>query len=321
MGAAIQQELASLHPFRLQWAMDKLEAMNAFVKVVALGSYAEAGRALGLTRSAVSKAVMELEQLLGARLLDRTTRRVSATEAGLAYYESCLDIVARVEETEMQVSRLHDEPKGVLKVNAPVSFGVLHLGPLIAEVMASYPDLKIELTLNDRFIDPIEEGFDVTIRIGILADSSLIARRLAPARRVLVAAPEYLKRLGVPARPDDLIQHRCLNYGHTTTLQRWQLTQEGGIINLAINSVLCSNNGDVLRAAALGGQGITKLPTFLVGADIKARRLKVVLPDYRPTDLGIFALYAPNRYLAAKTRLLIDFLVARFGERPAWDVF
>jgi DNA-binding transcriptional LysR family regulator len=299
--------------------MDKLKAMNAFVKVVALGSYAEAGRALGLTRSAVSKAVMELEQLLGARLLDRTTRRVSATEAGLAYYESCVDVLARVEETEMQVSRLHDEPKGVLKINAPVSFGALHLGPLIAEFMGSYPDLKIELTLNDRFIDPIEEGVDITIRIGILADSSLVARRLAPARRVLVAAPDYLKRLGVPKDPDDLIQHRCLNYGHSTTLQRWQLTRDGQTIGVAINSVLCSNNGDVLRAAALAGQGITKLPTFLVGPDIKAGRLMVVMPKYPPTELGMFALFAPNRYLAAKTRLLIDFLAARFGERPAWD--
>lgn len=301
--------------------MDKLEAMNAFVKVVVLGSYAEAGRALGLTRSAVSKAVMELEETLGARLLDRTTRRVSATEAGLAYYESCADILARVEETEMQVSRLHDEPKGVLKVNAPVSFGVLHLGPLIAGFMSSYPELKIELTLNDRFIDPIEEGFDVTIRIGILADSSLIARRLAPARRVLVAAPDYVKRHGRPERPDDLAKHRCLNYGHTTTLQRWQLMHDGEALSVAINSVLCSNNGDVLRAAAVAGQGITKLPTFLVGPDINARRLQVVLPDYTPTELGVFALYAPNRYLAAKTRLLIDFLAERFGERPTWDDF
>ncbi len=299
--------------------MDKLEAMNAFVKVVALGSYAEGGRALGLTRSAVSKAVMELEQLLGARLLDRTTRRVSATEAGLAYYESCVDILARVEETEMQVSRLHDEPKGVLKINAPVSFGVLHLGPLIGAFMAQYPDLKIELTLNDRFIDPIEEGVDVTIRIGILADSSLIARRLAPARRVLVAAPDYVKGSGSPSAPDDLLQHRCLNYGHTTTLQRWQLTREGQSISLPINSVMCSNNGDVLRAAALAGQGIAKLPTFLVGPDIKSGRLMFILPEYPPTELGVFALYAPNRYLAAKTRLLIDFLAARFGERPAWD--
>ncbi|HMN70497.1 MAG TPA: LysR family transcriptional regulator [Rhodoblastus sp.] len=301
--------------------MDKLEAMNAFVKVVALASYAEAGRTLGITRSAVSKAVMELEQLLGARLLDRTTRRVSATEAGLAYYEQCIDILARVEETEMQISRLHDEPRGVLRINAPMSFGALYLGPAIADFMASYPDLKIELMLNDRFIDPIEEGVDVTVRIGILRDSSLIARKLAPARRVLVAAPQYLKKFGAPATPDDLMRHRCLSYGHTTTLQRWQLTHGGQIHYAALNSTLCTNNGDVLRAAALKGQGIALLPTFLVGSDINARRLKCVLGDYPPTELGIYALYAPNRYLAAKTRLFIDFLVDRFGDEPRWDNF
>lgn len=301
--------------------MDKLYAMNAFVKVVALGSYAEAGRSLGITRSAVSKAVMELEHVLGARLLDRTTRRVSATEAGLAYYERCIDILARVEETELQVSRLHDEPRGVLKVNAPMSFGALYLGPAVADFMADYSDLKIELTLNDRFIDPLEEGVDVTVRIGALRDSSLIARRLSPARRVLVAAPAYLKRHGTPKTPDDLAQHRCLVYGHTTTLQRWELTQDGQPIHVPVNSVLCSNNGDVLKAAAIRGQGITTLPTFLVGPEIKAKHLKIVLPDYPPTDLGIYALYAPNRYLAAKTRLLIDFLVSRFGDKPTWDSF
>ena len=301
--------------------MDKLEAMNCFAKAVALASYAEAGRALGLTRSAVSKAVMELEHLLGARLLDRTTRRVSATEAGLAYYESCRDILARVEETEMQVSRLHDEPKGVLKINAPLSFGILYLGPAIAEFMALYPGLKIELTLNDRFIDPLEEGVDVTVRIGALADSSLIARKLAPARRVLAASPVYLREHGMPASPADLQRHRCLTYGHSTTLQRWQLGRDGAAINVTVNSVLCSNNGDVLRSAALAGRGIAILPTFLIGADLKEGRLSTVLPGYPPPQLGIFALYAPNRYLAAKTRVLIDFLAARFGEMPDWDDF
>ncbi|MDR3494764.1 MAG: LysR family transcriptional regulator [Ancalomicrobiaceae bacterium] len=301
--------------------MDKLEAMNAFVKVVSLGSYAEAGRALGITRSAVSKAVMELERLLGARLLDRTTRRVSATEAGLAYYEASADIIARVEETEMQVARLHDEPRGILKINAPVSFGVLCLGPAIADFMEAYPALKIELTLNDRFIDPIEEGVDVTVRIGVLSDSSLIARRLAPARRVLAAAPGYLQRFGTPQTPADLAEHRCLNYGHTTTLQRWQLGRDGHSVQVPINAVMCSNNGDILKAAALMGRGVTLLPTFLVGPDIAAGRLLPVLADTPPAELGIFALYAPNRYLAAKSRLLIDFLAARFGDRPAWDQF
>ncbi len=301
--------------------MDKLEAMNAFAKVVALGSYSEAARALGVTRSAVSKAVMELEHLLGARLLDRTTRRVGPTEAGLAYYEQCIDIIARVEETERQVSRLHDEPRGVLKVNAPMSFGAIYLGPAIADFMTTFQGLKIELTLNDRFIDPIEEGVDVTIRIAALADSSLIARKLAPARRVLVAAPSYIEARGEPETLADLAGHSCLSYGHTTTLQRWQLIEEGSPRNVAINSSLCSNNGDVLRAAALAGHGITKLPTFLVGHDIAASRLRVVLKEYPPTGLGIYALYTPNRYLAAKTRVLIDFLARRFGEQPEWDRF
>lgn len=301
--------------------MDKLEAMNAFAKVVALGSYAEAGRSLGLTRSAVSKAVMELEQLLGARLLDRTTRRVSATEAGLAYYERCVDILASIEETELQVSRLHDEPRGVLKINGPMSFGIRYLGAAIADFMAVYPDLKVELTLNDRFIDPLEEGVDVTVRIGVLSDSSLIARKLAPAHRVLVASPGYLRTHGVPKSPDDLARHRCLSYGHTTSMQRWPLTHGEETITVPIASFLCSNNGDVLRAASVEGNGITALPTFIVGPDIKSGRLQIVLPDFPPSTLGIYALYAPNRYLAAKTRVMIDFLAGRFGSAPEWDSF
>jgi DNA-binding transcriptional LysR family regulator len=299
--------------------MDKLEAMNAFVKVVAHGSYAEAGRVLGLTRSAVSKAVMELEHLLGARLLDRSTRRVSPTEAGLAYYESCLDVLARVEETERQVSRLHDEPRGVLKVNAPMSFGALYLGPAVADFMAQYPELRIELTLTDRFIDPIEEGVDVTIRIARLADSSLIARKLAPSRMAMVAAPSYLGVHGAPESPKDLARHRCLNYGSTTTLQRWQLLSGGETISIEINSTMCSNNGDVLRAAAVCGQGVALLPTFLVGQDIAAGRLRVLLADHPAPESGIYALYAANRFLAAKVRVFIDFLVTRLGPSPQWD--
>lgn len=301
--------------------MDKLEAMQAFVKVVTSGSYAEAGRTLGLTRSAVSKAVMELEQVLGARLLDRTTRRVGPTEAGLSYYERCVDILARIEETELQVSRLHDEPRGVLKLNAPMSFGMRYFAPAVGDFMKLHPDLKIELTLNDRFVDPIEEGVDVTVRIAQLSDSSLIARKLAPARRVLVAAPSYLEMHGEPVHPNDLEKQRCLNYGHTTTLQQWQLTQNGETTRVPIHSVLCANNGDVLRDMAILGHGITQLPTFLVGPDIAAGRLRVVMPEYPPTDLAIYALYAPSRYLAAKTRLLIDFLVQRFGDSPEWDRF
>lgn len=299
--------------------MNKLEAMNAFVKVVSSGSYAEAGRIMGLGRSAVSKAVMELEQLLGARLLDRTTRRVNPTEAGLAYYERCVDILARVEETEMQVSRLHDEPKGILKINAPTSFGTMYLGPLIAEFLCLYPELKIEMTLNDRFIDPIDEGVDVTIRIAALTDSSLIARKLARVPRMLVASPNYIAKHKEPLCIDDLSNHRCLNYGHTTTLQRWQFYNGNEIINVPINSVLCSNNGEVLKDAALAGLGIAKLPSFIVGPDIASGRLRTVLDNIPPTELGIHALYAPNKYLAAKSRALIDYLAKKLGGTPIWE--
>jgi DNA-binding transcriptional LysR family regulator len=298
--------------------MDKLDAMNVLVKVVASGSFSEAARRLGVTRSAVSKAITQLEQDLGARLLDRTTRRVTPTEAGLAYYERCLAILAQISETEAQISRLHDEPKGVLKVNGPMSFGTLYLGTAIADFMERHDELKVELTLTDRMVDPLEEGVDVTVRIGAMVDSSLIARRISAARIVLVASPDYIARHGEPETPQHLISHRCLHYGHSTTVPRWSLTENGAAITVPIAACLSSNNGDTLRDAAVKGIGIARLPSFLVSADLAAGRLSVVLADYPPQDITIHALYAPNRFLAAKTRLFIDFLVERFG-RPTWE--
>jgi DNA-binding transcriptional LysR family regulator len=292
--------------------------MNVLVKVVASGSFSEAARRLGVTRSAISKAITQLEQELGARLLDRTTRRVAPTEAGLAYYERCLAILAQISETEAQISRLHDEPKGVLKVNGPMSFGTLYLGTAIADFMERYSDLKVELTLTDRMVDPLEEGVDVTVRIGAMVDSSLIARRISSARIVLVASPAYIAEHGEPETPHDLMSHRCLHYGHSTTVPRWNLTENGLPITVPIAACLSSNNGDTLRDAAVKGIGLARLPSFLVSGDIAAGRLEVVLANYPPQDITIHALYAPNRFLAAKTRLFIDFLVERFG-RPVWE--
>jgi DNA-binding transcriptional LysR family regulator len=300
--------------------MDKLDAMNVLTRVVSSGSFAEAARRLGVTRSAISKAITQLEQELGVRLLDRTTRRVTPTEAGLAYYERCLAILAQISETEAQVSRLHDEPKGVLKVNGPMSFGTLYLGSAIADFMDRYRDLKVELTLSDRMIDPLEEGVDVTVRIGAMVDSSLIARRISTARVLLVASPEYLARNGMPKTPADLVGHKCLHYGHSTTVPRWQLTDNGTSLTVPVAACLSSNNGDTLRDAALKGIGIARQPSFIVGSDIAAGRLVVVLPDFPPQDVTIHALYAPNRFLAAKSRVFIDFLVERFG-RPVWERF
>ena len=292
--------------------MEKLTAMRVFASVVAEGSFAAAGRHLGLTRSAVSKGVVELEQLLGVRLLDRTTRRVSATEAGRAYYERCLEILSQIEDTELQISSLHDQPKGLLRINAPLSFGTRYLGDAVSEFMSRYPDLHVELDLTDRFIDPIEEGVDVAIRIAKLDDSSLIARKIAETTPILVASPDYLKANGMPKTLFDLQAHKCLVYGHSTHLQRWKLREAGKPIAIRINAVMSSNNGDILRSAALGGQGITQLPTFLVGQDVANGDLEALFPHSSPDPLGIYAIYAANRYLATKTRVFIDFLVAHF---------
>ncbi|WP_442755065.1 LysR family transcriptional regulator [Methylocystis sp. JAN1] len=299
--------------------MDKLSAMNIFAKVVAHGGLSEAGRRLGLTRSAVSKAVMELERTLDTRLLDRTTRSIRPTEAGLAYYERCVEILGAVAETEAEVSRLHAEPRGLLRINAPVSFGAAYLAPAVADFMTLYPNVDVQFTVNDRFVDPIEEGFDVTIRIAELADSSLIARKLAFARRALVASPEYLATHGVPGKPEDLVRHRCLVYGHAAAAPKWRLRREGREIAVPVAPRLTSNIGETLRAAALAGQGVAKLPSFLFAEDVAAGRLVTLLPDYPPTELGVYALYAPNRYLAAKTRLLIDHLAERFRGAPEWE--
>ncbi|MEL7048838.1 MAG: LysR family transcriptional regulator [Pseudomonadota bacterium] len=299
--------------------MDKLEAMAAFTRVITDGSFAAAARSMGLTRSALSKAVMGLEADLGVRLLDRTTRRVSATEAGLAYYERAVQILADVAETDAQVAQLHGTPTGVLRVNAPMTFGTMYLAEIVARFVDQYPAISVELMLSDRFVDPIAEGLDVTLRIGKLADTSLIARRLGTTRLTIVAAPSYLAAAGTPKTPDDLSQHHCLAYGHTTTLQRWRMSNTKDAPAYPINARLCANNGEVLLRAAIGGQGIAFLPDFMTTPAVRAEQLSVVLADHVDQELDIHALYAPNRYLAAKSRLFIDCLVDAFVPRPPWD--
>ena len=245
--------------------------MNAFTKVVALGSYAEAGRQLGLTRSAVSKAVMELEQLLGARLLDRTTRRVGPTEAGRAYYERCVDILASIEETELAVSRLHDEPKGVLKINGPMSFGTLYLGSCGRRLHGGVPRLEGR-AVAQRSPHRSDRGgsrrHDPHRRTRGLEPHRAQARTGAARSRGLAGVSRPPRRAARRPRISPAIA--ASTFGHTTTLQRWELTRDGETISVPISSSLCSNNGDVLAAAARNGQGITMLPTFLVGPDIKA---------------------------------------------------
>jgi DNA-binding transcriptional LysR family regulator len=298
--------------------MDKLDSLKAFTKVVQHGSFSEAARELRLSRSAVSKYVGELEQQLGVQLLVRTTRSVSATESGLAYYERARAILADLEEADLAVTRLQAEPRGLLRVNAPMSFGTLHLGRAIADFMAQHPDLQIQLILSDSIIDPVEEGFDVTIRIADLPSSSLIARKIAPTPPIACAAPAYLAHHGRPKHPRDLRQHRCLAYGQITTGNSWKLTGTDGEHAIQLPWTLCANNGEVLRDAAVAGLGIALLPTFIVGPDLDQGRLEPILTDYRAHDLSIYAIYPPTRHLSNKVRLFIDFLVERFG-RPGWD--
>ncbi|MBD2108534.1 LysR family transcriptional regulator [Nodosilinea sp. FACHB-13] len=291
--------------------MDKLESMRAFTQVVEAGGFAAAARKMDLSRSQVNKLVINLEEHLQTQLLQRTTRKVSPTDAGRAYYDRCLAILTDLEEAELALTRLHQEPRGSLRINAPMTFGTLHLAPLVVKFMAQYPDLYIELVLNDRRIDPIEEGFDITIRIAAQPPGpGLIAHMLAPCPLVVCAAPDYLQQRGIPAHPDDLKQHDCLHYGHRAQDNSWTLVGDEPH-TVTISGPLCCNNGEVLRAAALEGLGIVMLPDFIVEEDLKVERLRPILADYPPPPINIYALYPVNRHLSAKVTRLVEFLAEK----------
>lgn len=301
--------------------MDKFECIRAFTQVVSAGGFAAAAREMGLSRSAVNKLVINLENQLGVQLLQRSTRRVSPTETGLAFYDRCIAILADLSEAELAVSQLQEEPKGTLRINAPMSFGTLHLAAAVTDFMVKYPDLQVQLTLEDRFIDPIQEGFDITVRIASPSDSAaLIVHPLVLARRVLCAAPSYLQMHGIPLHPTKLREHCCLHYGHTILGNQWKLLGPDGEHTIGINGILCSNNGEVLREAALKGLGIALLPTFIIGSDLNQETLQIVLPNYHPLEIYVCAIYPANRHLSTKIQLFTQFLKARFGEQPYWEI-
>jgi DNA-binding transcriptional LysR family regulator len=299
--------------------MDRLDDMLAFIRVVDTRSFTAAAEKLGLSKSAVSRRMTDLENRLGARLLNRTTRSLSITEVGQAFYERCSRIVADVEEAERAVADLHAEPRGTLKINAPMSFGMIHLAPAIAEFLRRHPGLEIDMDLNDRFVDLIEDGYDVAVRIGRLRDSSLVARRLAPNRQVVVGSPAYFKTHGRPTQPDDLVQHNCLLYTNVSPPDQWHFTVAGKPCTIKVSGTLRVNNGEVLREAALAGQGITMLPTFLLGEQIARSQLDVALTEFLPSDSAVYAVYPHSRHLSPKVRVFVDFLAGRFGPVPYWD--
>jgi DNA-binding transcriptional LysR family regulator len=299
--------------------MNSLTEVSIFVKVVELSSFTAAAEALETSQPVVSKAVTRLEEKLGVRLLNRTTRRLSLTEAGAELYRRSVRALAEIEDAELEIARFQTEPRGTLRVSAPMSFSILHLGSLLPSFIARYPGVSVELQLDDRQVDLVEEGYDVAIRVGRLQDSNLVARRLTPCRQVLCASPSYLAKHGAPERPEDLLEHSCIIYSLLSTPREWRFTDAAGETHVVpVNGALQSNNGLVNRAAAIAGAGIVLLPAFYIGEELRAGQLKAVLSDFKPIDLAIYALYPERRNLTPKVRAFVDFLATKFGDETVW---
>src|SRR5579859_8100943 len=298
--------------------MDRLRAYEVFVTVVSRGSFARAAEMLNTSPANVTRYVNELEAYLGARLLNRTSRRLSLTESGEAVYERSRTLLAEVAETEALASKDVLSPRGRLRINAPVSFGIRHLAPLWPAFMARYPEVTLEVALIDRVVDIVEEGYDLALRISAAGSTAHVARKLAVSRNVLCASPDYVRRRGAPEKPGDLAGHDCLTYAYNA--DEWRLLDEkGNLHQVKVSGPLHANNGDTVRAASLAGLGIAWQPTFLIGEDIKAGRLVPLMQDYRLPDIDISAIYPSRRHLGAKVRVMIDFLAESFKGTPPWD--
>lgn len=301
--------------------MDKFAALNAFATVVEEEGFAPAARRMGTTRSAVNRMVIALEDDWGVQLLNRTTRRVAPTASGKALYERARRLLDDLAETEAGVQESQSEPIGDLRLNAPMSFGTMHLSPAIADFMALHPNIRVSLTLNDRMVDIIDEGYDLTIRIAEpQEDADMVDHRIVAIKRVLCASPDYIAAEGAPLHPQDLKTMSCLHYGNLPSGNSWRLDGPDGPTTVRVTGPMCTNNGEVVRDAAVRGLGIALLPTFIVGQELQAGRLVTILPDYPPSTLTLCAIYPPSRHLSTKIRLFTDFLIERFGERPYWDL-
>lgn len=293
--------------------MDRLSEMEAFVQVVDHGGFTEAARKMGVSKSAVSKHVAALEARLAVRLLNRTTRRVNPTEVGLAYYDRARCVLEDAREADNMVTAMQSMPKGSLRVSVPVSFGIGQLSTAVAKFLCTYPDVDVNMVLDDRFVELVAEGFDLAIRIGVLEDSSLKARKLAEARRLLVASPAYLAQAGTPASIEDLNKHRLLHYSNLATGNFWKLRSPSGEERqIRAGGRLTANNGESLMRAAENGIGIAMLPSFIAGNALRAGTLVEILPDLEPDLIGIFAIYPQGRFPQPKLRAFVDFLVEHF---------
>lgn len=301
--------------------MDRIEAMRTFVTVVNEGSFTSAADRLAMSPQLASKYVSQLEQHLGVRLLNRTTRKLHLTEAGARYHQHAQQVLDDINDMENQLGDLQTQARGLLRISAPVSFATRHMARLLSDFQSAHPDVGIDLQLNDRKVDIVEEGFDIALRIGHLKSSSLIAKRIAPVRLVLCASPDYLAKYGTPESPDELTNHRYLQYSYLDPEASPAVLK--GFHGSARDSSrdMISNNGDVLVAAAIAGAGIALQPTFISGAAIKEGALQIILPDDEPEPMSLYAVYAHRQLLASKVRSFIDFIDGYFGEPPYWDSF
>lgn len=298
--------------------MDRFQEMRVFTAVVDAGTFVGASNAVGLSKAAVSRYVADLEARLGVRLLHRTTRKLSLTDEGETFYVRCRALLADVEQAEAEVTARADAARGALRVNVPVSFGLRYLAPLWADFMARHPQVTLDVTLADRMIDIVEEGYDLAVRIGDLASSSLVSRRLAATRMILCASPRYLEEHGVPDRPEALADHVVLAYTLLATGEQWRFDGPGGPVTVRVTPRMTSNSGDTCRATALAHRGIVLQPSFLVGDDLRNGDLVELLPGWRSVEFGVYAVYASRRHVAPKVRVLIDYLVEAFRE-PPWE--
>jgi len=299
--------------------MDRIDAMRAFVSVVTEGSFSNAAISMQLSPQLVSKYVSKLEERLDVRLLNRTTRKVSLTEAGTHYFQHAQQILLSIDEMDSQLGGLQQNPKGTLRINAPVSFALKHMAKLVTDFQIRYPLVNVDLQLNDRKVDIVDEGFDIALRIGRLKSSSLIAKHIAPIRVILCASPEYLKKNGTPKQLEDLKQHRYLHYSYMEIDAKEQIFQWLKTKNIATNGEFHSNNGDVLVEAAIAGAGIALQPTFITSGAIKSGKLVQVLPKFELEPLGLYAIYAHRKLLPNKVRCFIDFIENYYGSPPYWD--
>jgi len=300
--------------------MDNLSDIAVFVQVVDSGSFTAAADRLSLSKSVVSKYVTRLEDQLGVRLFNRTTRRLSLTEAGTILYTRSRRGLEEIEAAEAEISQLQETPRGKLKINAPMSFGILIIAPLMAEFTSRYPELSIDVRFEDRKVDLVEEGVDLAIRVAELPDSSLIARRLGPCRHVVCASPDYLAKHGTPRTPEDLRTHNALTFHYQDSPSEWRfMSPEGKYVSVPVSGSIQMNNSLALRETVLCGAGIMLTPTFIVGADIKSGRLQKVLSDYRPYEVSIYAIYPERRHLSPKVQAFVEFMKEKLSDPPFWD--